>query len=208
MEPRQTRSMAASQPAQPSKQAAYEQASNPVSKAPQEQRAQTTQTRQHGDSLASITRSPDSKPSSEESRARLDAKHQREKREMQNASNVDEQYGVEQQPSEGYIADAVEHKGQGMERAQAGAHAGPVGSGAGPGHPGFGEERDLAAGMDQKRAEHDRMLGEKVGQSPPAPETEVAEREAVRQRKLEQNASVNAGQAVKEATGEPVVPSH
>lgn len=207
MEPRKTRSMAAAQPAQPPKQEAYAQASNPVSHAPQEQRAPAPQTRQHGDSLASITRSPNSQPSSDEARARLEAQHQQEKREMQKASDVDLEYGVEQQPAEGDIANSVEHKGMSMNRAQAGAHAGPVGSAAGPGHPGFGEERDLAAGMDQKRAEHDRLLGERVGQSPQAPDNDVAVREAVRQRKLEQNENVDAKEAVKEATGEPVVAS-
>lgn len=208
MEPRQTRSMAASQPAQPPKQAAYEQASNPASHRPQEQRAPTQQTRQHGDSLPSITRTADSNPSSDEVRARLDAQRQQEKRQRQNASNVDLEYGIEQQPAEGYIADSVERKGMGMNRAQAGAHAGPVGSAGGPGHPGFGEQGDLAAGMDQKRKEHDRVLGERVGQSPSAPDNDVAEREAVRQQKLERNENVDAEEAVKKATGEPVVASH
>lgn len=123
---------------------------------------------------------------------------------MQKESNVDVEYGVEQQPAEGYIADAVERKGMGTDRAQAGAHAGPVGSAAGPGHPGFGEQRDLAAQMDRKRAEHDRVVGERVGQSPSTPEPEVAEREAARQLKLKRNESVDAREAVKEATGKPV----
>lgn len=196
--------MAASLPAQPPKQEAYAQASNPVSHAPKEQRDPSQQTRHHGDSPATITRSSQSQPSSDEARARLGSQRQQEKREAQKASNVDLEYGVEQQPAEGYIADAVERKGTGTNRAQAGAHAGPVGSAAGPGHPGFGEQRDLAAQMDRKRVEHDRVLGERVGQSPSAPEPEVAEREAVRQRKLKQNESVNAREAVKEATGEPV----
>lgn len=207
METRRTRSQAA-QPAQPPKQAAYAQASNPVSHSPSEQRAPEQQTRQHGDAPASITRTANSKPSSDEARARLDEERKQTRQETQNAADVDMEYGVEQQPAEGYIADAVEHKGMGMNRAQAGAHAGPVGSAAGPGHPGFGEQRDLVSDMDQKRAEHDRMLGERVGQSPPAPENDVAEREAVRNRKLEQNANVDAEEAVKEATGEPVVASH
>lgn len=204
MEPRQTRSMAASQPAQPPKQEAYAQASNPVSHAPQEQRDPSQQTRHHGDSPATITRSAQSEPSSDEARARLESKRQQEKRQEQKASNVDLEYGIEQQPAEGYIADAVERKGMGTDRAQAGAHAGPVGSAAGPGHPGFGEQRDLASEMDRKRAEHDRVLGERVGQSPAAPDTDVAEREAVRQQKLKQNENVDVKEAVKEATGEPV----
>ena len=197
---------APSQPEQPPKQAAYSQASNPVSHSPQEQRASAPQTRQHGDALASITRrTADSNPSSDEARARLEEQRQQEQQSMQNASDVNLEYGVEQQPSEGYIADSVKRKGMGMQRAQAGAHAGPVGSAAGPGHPGFGEQTEFAAHMDQKREEHDRILGERVGQSPPEPEYDVAEREAVRQRKLQQNENVDVGDAVKETTGDPVV---
>ena len=194
------------QPAQPPKQAAYSQASNPVSHTPLEQRAQAPQTRQHGDSLASITRrTADSQPSSDAARAQLDKEHQQEQLRKQDSPDVDLEYGVEQQPAEGYIADSVERKGMGMRRAQAGAHAGPVGSAAGPGHPGFGEERDLAANMDQKREEHDRILGDRIGQSPPEPENDVAEREAVRERKLQQDENINVGEAVKEATGNSAV---
>lgn len=202
MERRQTRSMAASQPAQPPKQEAYAQASNPVSAAPSEQRDPSQQTRHRGDAPATITRSPQSQPSNDEARARLEAQREQEKR--QKASKVDLEYGIEQQPAEGYIADAVERKGIGMNRAQAGAHASPVGSAAGPGHPGFGEQRDLAEGMDRKRAEHDHVLGERVGQSPSAPDTDVTEREAVRQQKLKQNENVDVKEAVISATGEPV----
>lgn len=202
MEPRQTRSMAASQSAQPPKQEAYAQASNPVSHTPQEQRDPSQQTRQRGDAPGTITRSPQSQPSNDEARARLEAQREQENRQTQKASNVDLEHGIEQQPAEGYIADAVKRKGMGMNRAQAGAHAGPVGSSAGPGHPGFGEQRDLAEGMDRKRAEHDRVLGERVGQSPS--DTEVAEREAARQQKLRQDENVNVKEVVKEATGEPV----
>jgi hypothetical protein len=55
--------------------------------------------------------------------------------------------------------DAAEYKSQ-RARAQAGAHAGPVGTAEGPGHPGLAEERVSAADMPRKRAEHDRVLGE------------------------------------------------
>lgn len=209
MEPRQTRSRTAqaAQPSQPPKQAAYAQASNPVEHTPQEQRASGTQTHQYGDAVPSITRGASSRPSNDEARARLDAQQRQEKREMQNHT-VDLEHGIEQQPTEGYIADTVERKGMGQGRAQAGAHAGPVGSAGGPGHPGFGDQPDLAARMDEKRAEHHRILGERVGQSPAPPDHDVAEREAVRQRKLQQNESVNAEEAVKEATGDPVVGGH
>ncbi|KAJ5218013.1 uncharacterized protein N7498_000112 [Penicillium cinerascens] len=209
MEPRQTRSRTAqaAQPSQPPKQAAYAQASNPVEHTPQEQRTSGTQTHQYGDAVPSITRGASSKPSSDEARARLEEQHRQEQREMRNHA-VDLEYGVEEQPSEGYIADSVERKGMGQHRAQAGAHAGPVGSAKGPGHPGFGAQPDLAARMDEKRAEHDRVLGERVGQSPAPPDHEVAEREAVRQRKLQRNENVDAEEAVKKATGDPVVASH
>lgn len=125
---------------------------------------------------------------------------------MQNAPEVDLEYGVELQPNEGDIANAVESKRR-RPRAQAGAHAGPVGSAEGPGHPGFGEERDLAADLERKREEHDRVLGERVGQSPAVPEGEEAEREEVRRRKLEQDRKVDVKGAVEAGTGDPVVAS-
>lgn len=120
---------------------------------------------------------------------------------MQNAPEVDIEYGVELQPNEGDIADAVENKSQ-RARAQAGAHAGPVGSAEGPGHPGFGEERDLVADIPRKRAEHDQVLGDRVGQSPAPPGGEE-----VRQRKLEQDREIDVKRAVEEGSGRPVVAS-
>jgi len=198
----QTRSQTA-QPAQPPKQAAYEQASNPISQTSSEQRATSPSTRQYGDPTASITRGPSSQPTNDEARSRLATQHRQEHAQTQRASNVDLEYGVEQQPAEGYIADSVQRKGMGTQRAQVGAHAGPVGSAAGPGHPGFGEERDLAANMDQKRAEHDRLLGDKVERSPAGPDGYVAEREGVRERKLKRNEEVE--KALKESSGTPVV---
>lgn len=193
------------QPHQPPKQAAYTQASNPVSLTPQEQQTRAQPARQYGDALASITRrTADSTPSNDEARARLQEQHRKEQREMQNAPSTDLEYGVEQQPAEGYIADTVERKGMGMKRAQEGAHAGPVGSAIGPGHPGFGEERDLAADLGRKQEEHERILGDRVGQSPSEPDQEAAEREAVRYRKLRQDENLDVKDTVKEATGEPV----
>lgn len=191
------------QPAQPPKQAAYAQASNPVSHNSQEQRVPEAAARHHGDAPVAITRGANSKPSSEEARTRLTEQHRLEQETMHNPPDVDMEYGVEQQPAEGYIADTVERKGMGMRRAQAGAHAGPVGSAGGPGHPGFGEQRDLAAHMDEKRAAHDRMLGEKNGNSPL--EYGVADREAARQRKLRQNEDLDVAGAVQGASGDPVV---
>ncbi|CAL5867192.1 uncharacterized protein PFLUO_LOCUS1404 [Penicillium psychrofluorescens] len=207
MEPRNQ----SNQPEQPPEQAAFAQASNPVSQTPQEQRAPAEPARHYGDAPGSITRrTADSKPSSDEERARLDEKRQQEQQEsrsVQNSANADLEYGVEQQPAEGYIADAVQRKGMGVQRAQAGAHAGPVGSAAGPGHPGMGEEKDLAADMGRKQEQHEKMLGDKVGRSPPGPDHEAAEREAVRERKLKQDESLDVKGTLKEATGEPVVGS-
>ncbi|KAJ5781277.1 hypothetical protein N7457_006437 [Penicillium paradoxum] len=200
-----TRSQArAEQPAQPPKEAAYAQSSNPVSHTPQEQRAPGEPGRLYGDPIGSITRTAQSNPSSDEARARLSAQHKQHEQEMQNAPDVDLDYGVEQQPAEGYIADTVQRKGMGIQRAQAGAHAGPVGSAGGPGHPGFGEADDLAAKLPQKRVEHDRVLGDRVGKSPAEPDAEVAEREAVRRRVLERDEHLDVGEVVREVTGDPV----
>jgi hypothetical protein len=105
-------------------------------------------------------------------------------------------YGVEQQPAEGDIAAAVKGKSaRARERAQAGAHAGPVGSMRGPGHP---EMADL----DRKREEHDRVLGERVGQSPATPDEEGEE---LRRGKLERDEELDVEGAVREGTGAPVV---
>lgn len=200
----QTRSQTG-QSAQPPKEAVYAQSTNPVSHTPQEQRAPTEPTRHHGDSIVAITRNANSNPSNDEALAHLQKKHQQHEQELGNASNVDLEYGVEQQPSEGYIAETVQHKGMGTQRAQAGAHAGPVGSSGGPGHPGFGETEDLMANIDQKRNEHDKLLGERVGHSPAPPDEEVAERETVRRHKLEHDQHLDVKGAVKEATGDRVV---
>lgn len=186
-------------PDQPPKQASYTQAANPITQTPQERQPNT---RTRGDNVPAITRrTAGSNPSNPESIT--SAKHQREASQtrLQNAPEVDLEYGVELQPNEGEIADAVEKKSL-RARAQAGAHAGPVGSAEGPGHPGFGEERDLAADLPKKRAEHDRVLGDRVGQSPAAPEGDEG-----RQLKLEQNREIDVKGAVEEGTGHPVVAS-
>lgn len=119
---------------------------------------------------------------------------------MQSAPDVDLEYGVEQQPREGDIAAAVESRG--ARREQAGAHAGPVGSVPGPGYTGYGE-KSLAADMGRKREEHDRVLGERVGRSPPEPDVETAERETLRKRK-EKERRLDVKKAVHEATGDRV----
>lgn len=200
----QTRSQT-SQPAQPPKEAAYVQSTNPVSRTPQEQRAPVEQARHHGDSIAAISRTAKSNPASDEARANLNKQHRQHELELHNAPDVDLEYGVEQQPSEGYIAETVQQKGMGIQRAQAGAHSGPVGSAGGPGHPGFGEQDDLMANMDQKQTEHYKLLGQKIGHSPAPPDEEIDARETVRQRKLDEDQHLDVKNAVHEATGDPVV---
>lgn len=189
-----------SQPEQPPKQASYNQPQNPIDQTPQERNL-----RSRGDPVPAITRrTPNSNPSNPDSLAELTHQRDESQSRLQNAPEVDLDYGVEQQPSEGDIADAVEHKSL-RARAQAGAHAGPVGSAEGPGHAGFAEERDLVADLPRKRAEHDQVLGERVGQSPPEPDGETAEREAVRQRKLQQEKEIDVKGAVEDGTGSRVV---
>ncbi|KAJ5901725.1 hypothetical protein N7495_002253 [Penicillium taxi] len=162
----------AAQPEQPPKEAAYTQAANPVSHKPQEQR--TSASMQDGNA-ASSTRRTAYMPSNDETRAALDAERKSEKKRMQSAAPVDLYYGVEQQPAEGDIADAVKHKGMG----------------------GFGEQEDLAADMDQKRAEHDRILSERAKENP---HSDVAEREAVRQRKLRLDKEIDVEGILKKGT--------
>jgi hypothetical protein len=141
---------------QPPKQPAYDQPANPVSRTPAEHRA-GMQTQEifasgtdgywrRGDAPREIRRTADSQPSSDENRARLkDLRKKERERELSRSGDVDIGYGVKQQPAEGNIAAAVWSRDK-TSRAQAGAHAGPVGSAYGPGAPGFGCERDLAAG--------------------------------------------------------------
>lgn len=190
---------------QPPKQSAYYQPSNPITHNPFEQ------TRQRGDpvpnTINTTRRTANSNPSSDESLASLKENHQHEQARKQGAPDVDLEYGVEQQPAEGAIADAVEHKStRSSMRTQAGAHSGPVGSAFGPGYSGFVEDGDR--GQDQmrdlgrKREEHDRVLGDRVGQSPPDPAEESAD---IRQQKLELDERLNVKDAVKEATGDLVV---
>ncbi|PYI09666.1 hypothetical protein BO78DRAFT_32042 [Aspergillus sclerotiicarbonarius CBS 121057] len=192
------------QAAQPPKQAAYNQSSNPVDRTPYEQRVPQHQTRQRGDPISSITRNANSHPSNDEALRRLNAEREQEQRAMQNASDVDTEYGVEQQPAEGDIAHAVEGKSaEARARAQAGAHAGPVGSAMGPGDPGY--EKGEAADLDRKREAHDQMLGDRVGQSPPEPDGETVERGALRERKLRQDRELDVQGAVSEGSGGAVV---
>ncbi|RAH49667.1 uncharacterized protein BO95DRAFT_270012 [Aspergillus brunneoviolaceus CBS 621.78] len=197
------------QPAQPPKEAGYNQASNPVTQTPYEQRTpQQSKARQRGDPTSSITRrTADSRPANDERLRQLNADREQEREALHRAaSGVDLEYGVEQQPAEGEIAHAVEStSGRARARAQAGAHAGAVGSASGPGGPGY--EKGLAADMDRKAEEHERVLGERVGQSPAEPDDDgaLAEREAVRERKLKQDRELDVKGAVARGTGDPVV---
>ena len=182
---------------QPPEQASYYQSNNPVTHNPQEH--QQSQ-RHRGDPVPVIShRDANSKPADDERQQG----RQRGKQDAEDAANVDLEYGVEQQPSEGSIAEAVEHKGT-RARTQAGAHAGPVGSAHGPGYSGFGEEDNEAADLGRKREEHDQVLGDRVGQSPPEPEGEAAEMELVSQQKMKLDDQLDVKDVVHDATGDPV----
>lgn len=199
---------------QPPKQTAYTQPSNPVSQNPQEeQRGQTTQPdyyssssaaasrRQYGDAPTAIHRTAASQPSSDEKLAQLEREHSQAINPEGKRGHIDLEYGIEQQPREGYIASAVQGNTENTPRVQPGAHAGPVGS-----TPGY--EQDTAAQMDRKKAEHDRILGEDGGKKSPAyygGESVDVERRHVREHKLRMNEELDVQGAVKDATGNVTV---
>ena len=161
---------------QPSKESAYTQSSNPISRNPQEQRGQPNQPavpdsslmyatsgtgssvrrQEYGEAPQAIHRTADSNPSSDEKLDELRRQHEQETNPEGKRGHIDLEYGIEQQPREGDIAHAVEDNHSDTaphQRVQPGVHAGAVGTST----PGF--EQDTAAQMDRKRAEHDRMLG-------------------------------------------------
>ncbi|KAI9374852.1 hypothetical protein BJX61DRAFT_540350 [Aspergillus egyptiacus] len=188
------------QPPQPPKSSTYTQPTNPVSQTPSEATEGHKEQRHQGDPTPRITRGASSKPST--------SGHQTQQKTMQRHGDVDTEYGVEQQPNEGSIAHAVEGKSQqSRQRVQAGAHAGAVGAAQGPGAPGYGygEGPDQLADLNRKTEEHERLLGEKVGRTPPGPEGEVAERERLRERKLQEDRELRPKDVVAEATGAPAV---
>ncbi|KAL4927078.1 uncharacterized protein BDV17DRAFT_136896 [Aspergillus undulatus] len=206
-----TRSQAATQtqqPPQPDKSSAYTQPNNPVSHNPaetalgeQEQRSQNSGS-SYGTPPASITRGASSQPSNDSSLSATHQKHTDSQKSMQD-HEVDTEYGVEEQPSEGSIAQAVE--GRSRHRVQAGAHAGAVGSPQGPGAPPKGEGESNLQNLEEKTTLHEQILGDRVGRSPPVPDGVSVENEKVRERKLEQDRRLHPGDVVREATGEPVV---
>ncbi|KAL4920788.1 hypothetical protein BDW62DRAFT_198671 [Aspergillus aurantiobrunneus] len=196
--------MTTQQPSQPPKQSAYTQASNPVKHSPYETaQSHAHEQRSYGTAPASITRGASSKPSTSQSLLAEQQRHQASLRAMQREGDVDTEYGVEEQPDEGAIARAVEDHSR--HRMQAGAHAGAVGTAQGPGAPAVGEGVDTMADLARKREEHARILGERVGRTPPVPDGETAERERLRVRKLRENRELHVGDVVREATGDPVV---
>lgn len=194
--------MSSSQSPQPPKQSSYIQPDNPISQSPAEINAQRqkdqTQSEQHhrhqqdqhgrrqyGDRVPSITRTAATANLTEAtppSRSPVSTTNQ-------NPSAESElEYGVEQQPSEGKIADAVKGKKTGQiqaqakaetrlnsHRQQAGAHAGPVGSTPGPGAPPSGQPKTSSNHTSNEAA--------------------VRNREAVRVQKLQQNQQVDVGRA-------------
>lgn len=191
-----------SQPPQPPKQSSYTQPSNPVTQNPAE--SQQTEQRSHtyGTAPATITRGTSSNPSNPSNVSSTRTKKEQSGKSLHAHSDVDTEYGVEQQPSEGDIANAVE--GRSRHRAQAGAHAGAVGTAQGPGMPARGEGVSNLQDLDKKAEEHQRILGDKVGRSPPI-EGEEVEREKLREGKLRQDRELHPSDAVSKATGKPVV---
>ncbi|KAL6234785.1 hypothetical protein BDW75DRAFT_211476 [Aspergillus navahoensis] len=192
----------ASQPPQPSKQSAYMQPSNPVTHNPSESRQTEQRSHTYGTAPASITRGASSNPSNPSDLSSVYDKIEKSGKSLHTHSDVDTEYGVEQQPSEGAIAAAVE--GHSRHRAQAGAHAGAVGTAQGPGMPARGEGVSNLQDLDRKAEEHQRILGDRVGRTPPL-EGEEVERENLRERKLRQDRELHPSDAVREATGDPVV---
>lgn len=192
------------QPSQPPKESAYTQSANPVTHSPYEtKQSQEREQRSYGTPPGLITRGASSKPSTNETILAAKHRHEASLKAMQAEGDVDTDYGVEQQPNEGAIAHAVEDHSR--HRMQAGAHAGAVGTAQGPGMPAHGEGEDTMAHLDRKGEEHRRILGERVGRSPPVPDGETAEREKLRERKLKEDRELHVGDAVREATGSPVV---
>ncbi|KAE8358840.1 hypothetical protein BDV27DRAFT_163187 [Aspergillus caelatus] len=201
---------------QPPKTSTYIQPKNPISQTPLEQRIPST--RHHGNNVPAIIRGPQSKPSNSDALSKHTRTPKQKQRDLHSAADVDTEYGLEQQPAEGDIAARVEGKSA-RAREQAGAHAGPVGSMFGPGCPatafassGFGSGSAGDGGelreLGRKREEHDRMLGERVGQSPAEPDGDFdggSEREEAWRRKLEREEEVDVGSAVREGTGNAVV---
>ncbi|KKA16661.1 hypothetical protein T310_9709 [Rasamsonia emersonii CBS 393.64] len=203
---------------QPPTQATYTQPLNPVSQNPVEQlTASATTTRRRGDPPPAIRRTPDSRPSSDVQLARLEQERRRQReREARSGAALDTEYGVEQQPDEGYIAAAVEGKNQ-YKRAQAGAHAGPVGSADGPGFVGQ-QDGNTAAQLDRKREEHDHILGRRAGKSPAfdggdsgeekkekESSEDVRERQQLRERKDKEKEELDVKGTVSSGTGNVVV---
>lgn len=202
---------------QPPTQATYTQPSNPISQTPVEQLTATASTtRRRGDPPPAIRRTPDSRPSSDVQLARLEREYRlRREREARSGAALDTEYGVELQPSEGDIAAAVEGKNQ-YKRAQAGAHAGPVGSAEGPGFVGQ-QEGNTAAQLDRKREEHDHILGRRAGRSPAFDGSssgeegeekgseDVRERQQLRERKEKEKEELDVKGTVSSSTGNDVV---
>ncbi|KAL2841904.1 hypothetical protein BJY01DRAFT_6648 [Aspergillus pseudoustus] len=194
------------QPPQPPKESAYNQPSNPVSHNPIEQRDQRSQPSNYGNPVPSIIRGAGSKPSTNSTTQKTSQRHSDSLNAMHREADVDIDYGVEQQPNEGAIANAVESQSRHKieDRAhQAGAHAGPVGRAQGPGAPAFGEGVTTLENLDEKGEEHRRILGERVGRTPPGG-SEEERREEGRERRLRQDRELHPADVVGEATGDPV----
>ncbi|KAL2808571.1 hypothetical protein BJX63DRAFT_27476 [Aspergillus granulosus] len=190
------------QPSQPPKESAYNQSDNPVSHKPTEQRDQRSQPSSYGNPVSSIIRGAGSQPSTNSALQNTAQRHSDSLNAMRREGDVDTDYGVEQQPNEGDIVNAVDcmsrHNIEDWAR-QPGAHAGPVGRAQGPGAPAFGEGMTTLEDLDEKGQEHKRILGERVGRTPSGPSEEW------REKKLRQDRELHPADIVGETTGDPVV---
>ncbi|KAL2817453.1 hypothetical protein BDW59DRAFT_133272 [Aspergillus cavernicola] len=191
------------QPSQPPKESTYTQPSNPITHVPSETTQPRELERKQGDPTPKITRGASSTPSTANMLSDIKTRHQAQLSAMQNRGDVDTDYGVEQQPNEGAIAHAVE--GQSRLRAQAGAHAGAVGTAQGPGAPAYGEGVDTMADLGRKTDEHYRILGDRVGRMPGGSDGNGDVEMTGRERKLKQDRELHPADVVMEVTGDPVV---
>ncbi|PLB33248.1 uncharacterized protein BDW47DRAFT_6348 [Aspergillus candidus] len=200
---------------EPPKQAAYNQPSNPVSHTPAEQRILSTHqqqpllsqftrqgarvTRHAGDIDVDAAKDTSHHPSSSSS-PYPSASSANTSPDIKNDINIG--YGVEQQPSEGYIAHAVKDDSRdnvinnNIKDDSPREHL--------EGCDGYDEEDDLMAHMGRKRREHDRVLRERLEGSSPGTDVGSVEREALRRRKMEEERLDVVG-AVRRGTGSPVV---
>lgn len=134
-------------------------------------------------------------------------------------TEADHRNAVESPPAEGDVAAAVEGKNQ-QSRAQAGAHAGPVGSAWGPGDPRVADGRDFTDDLPRRAEEHREAIGEGRRGSNPRPghryrnslgrfddrqdSEDLDRREKLREEKLDLDRRIDVSGAVNQGTGNVV----